>query len=252
MPHNQPPIDADWYQLSFDALYPVIYAHRTVEAAERESLFSIRQTHLQPQDRVLDLCCGSGRHVAHLVDACEHVVGLDYSPHLLEIARHSLDDRASFLRADMRDQPFLGAFDVVMNYFTSFGYFPTEEENTRVVDNVCQALKPDGRFFIDYMNKTYALENMVPETRRTVEDFDILEKRWVDEKQQRINKRTIVYRDGEEINQSGESVQLYTQEEFTSLLGGGCLSIDAMYGNYGGEPVGDNQPRMIAIGKKVR
>jgi SAM-dependent methyltransferase len=252
MPHNQPPISADWYQLSFDALYPVVYAHRTVEAAERESLFSIEQTHLQPHDRVLDLCCGSGRHMAHLTRACEHVVGLDYSPHLLEIARNSLDDRASFVRADMRDQPFKGTFDVVMNYFTSFGYFPTEEENRRVVDSVCQALKPDGRFFIDYMSKSFALENMEPETRRTVEDFDIVEKRWVDPKKQRINKRTIVYRDGEEINQSGESVQLYTQDEFAALLSGGCLAIDAMYGNYGGEAVGDDQPRMIAIGKKVR
>ncbi|PCJ59808.1 MAG: hypothetical protein COA73_08795 [Candidatus Hydrogenedentota bacterium] len=252
MSSKLPTIPSDWFHQSFDALYPIIYAHRTVEAAKQESLFSIQETQLQPNDRVLDLCCGSGRHVAHLVNASSHVVGLDYSPHLLEIARQSLSDKASFLRADMRHQPFQGTFDVVMNYFTSFGYFQTEEENRQVVDNVCQALKPDGRFFIDYMNKNHAMDNLVKETRRIVEEFEILETRWIDEKKQRINKETVVLRDGKEINRSGESVQLYTQEEFTALLSGGCLAINAMYGNYGGESVGDDQPRMIAIGKKVR
>jgi len=245
------PIAQDWYHQSFDALYPVIYAHRTVEAALPESRFSMQQTQLASTDRVLDLCCGSGRHIYHLLQVSPHVVGLDYSPHMLRMARDLLGNRVPLLRADMCCQPFVEQFDVVMNYFTSFGYFPTRDENLGVVRGIAQTLKPGGRFFIDYLNRDYTENNLQERTVRNAEGFEIHERRWVDYHTHRINKKTTVCKNGQEVHDAGESVQLYTPDEFFALLDDGGLRVSRCFGNYDGDPCTPDQPRMIAVGVKA-
>jgi SAM-dependent methyltransferase len=241
----------DWYHQSFDALYPIVYAHRTVEAARPESRFSIEQTRLGPNDRVLDLCCGSGRHVSHLLEVTPHVVGMDYSPHLLEMAQDLLGPRARLVRADMGCQPFAHAFDVVMNYFTSFGYYPTREGNLGVVRGMVRILKPGGRFFLDYLNRTWIETHLEDDTLRIVQGFEIRERRWIDPSTHRINKTTIVSRGGQCLKDAGESVQLYTRDELVQLLTDGGLRVDRLFGNYDASPCHPGQPRMIAVGARA-
>lgn len=244
-------IARNWFQETFDALYPVVYAHRTIEAARAETEFSIRETRIGPGDRVLDLCCGAGRHMAHLVQAGSSVVGLDFSTHLLELAREAVDCSSCLVRADMRNIPFQNAFDVVVNYFTSFGYFPSEEENLQVVSGIANALRPGGRFFIDYLNAAWAESNLEEESHRSVDGFDITERRWIDYDKRRINKSTRVSIEGDEINHAGESIQMYTTDEFRALLEKGGLRVDTFYGDYDGDSFAEDRPRMIAVGTKV-
>lgn len=249
-PHRRT-ISGNWFQQTFDALYPILYAHRTIEAAEAESLFSIEQTKLKQNDRVLDLCCGGGRHIAHLQKASDHVVGLDYSSHLIELARETVGDDQLLIRGDMRHLPFVDQFDVVVNYFTSFGYFRDIEENQKVVQDMALALKADGRFFIDYMCKDWAIANLEEETRRSAEGFEVIERRWIEADGSRINKTTSIARGDDEIKHTGESVQLYTTDEFSTLLTEGGLTIDTLYGDYCGSACAPEFPRMIAVGQKA-
>lgn len=242
------PIAHDWYRQSFDTLYPIIYAHRTVESARAESLFSIAQTRLTASDRVLDLCCGPGRHMAHLLEVTPNVVGMDLSPHLLDMAEELVGDRAQLVRADMGTQPFKRVFDVVMNYFTSFGYFPTREGNLNVIRGIARILKPGGRFFIDYLNRSWTEHHMEEDTHREVHGFDIIEHRWIDNGTHRVNKATLVTKDGQQFKDAVESVQLYTCDEFTQLLTDGGLQVDRLFGNYCGARFAPDQPRMIAVG----
>ena len=251
MPPSKRPIAHDWFHESFDALYPIVYEHRTIEAARPESFFSIDQTALTPSDCVLDLACGSGRHMAHLAEVSTKVVGLDFSQHLLSVAQETLGADAKLVRADMRNQPFENAFDVVMNYFTSFGYFQTSEENEAVVEGISNSLRPRGRFFVDYLNRNWAEHNLESETRRKVRDYEISERRWIDFQAHRINKTTVVSRNGEEVSDSGESVQLYTEDEFRIMLARHRLIVDRVFGNYDGVPVSDQQPRLILVGHKA-
>jgi ubiquinone/menaquinone biosynthesis C-methylase UbiE len=251
MPRTRRPIPENWYHLSFDALYPVVYAHRTVEAARPESLFSIRETGLRPADFVLDLCCGSGRHMHHLLEVTPHVVGLDYSSHMLEMAEDLLGTRARLVRADMCCQPFTEAFDVVVNYFTSFGYFSTYEANQSVLRGIARILRPGGRFFIDYLSRAWTERHLQEDSRRSVMGFEIHEHRWIDHDAHRINKTTVVARNGQQLSDAGESVQLFSADEFRKMLSGAGLRVDKLYGDYDGAPHDDSQPRMIAVGHKA-
>lgn len=243
-------IAPDWYRRAFDDLYPILYAHRTVEAAGGEAAFAAGQLGLTGNEYVLDLCCGNGRHMKHLRHRCAHIAGLDYSPALLLLARKTLGEGCALVRADMRTIPFVAAFDAVTNFFTSFGYFIDAEDNFRVLSGLAAALKPGGRFFIDYVNRDSAIDSLVPESVRRHGEHEIRDRRWVEQATTRLNKHTTVFYKGQTIREVEESVQLYSPGEFEGLLRDGGLRVKAFYGDYTGASLDSKAPRMIATGVK--
>ena len=243
-------IQDNWFVTAFGKLYPVLYAHRTVEAARPEAAFAMRAVGLRSQESVLDLCCGNGRHLAHLQKVAPAACGLDYSADLLALAKRQCRPGTPLVRADMRSVPFGEAFDVIFNFFTSFGYFHRPEENAAVAWHMGRALKPGGRFFMDYLNGTQVRATLVPESIREEAGYRIHEVRWIDEQAQRVNKKTLVYYEEALVLETGESVRLYSLDELEALLHFGGLRIDMVYGNYGGEAWTETQPRMIIVGHR--
>lgn len=240
----------DWYTKAFDALYPVIYAHRSVEAAAPEAEFAARQTSLGPNDAILDLCCGSGRHMTHLLPRARRVTGFDYSSALLSRARALLGGCAGLVRGDMRALPFRDAFDAVFSFFTSFGYFMRDEENFAVLHNMARVLKPGGRFFFDYLNADHVRNTLVGHSTREQAEFTIREERWIDETAQRVNKTVSVFRNDEEIASFQESVRLYTPTEMTRMFAEAGLAVDQSFGDYSGAHAAQGSPRLLLVGHK--
>lgn len=243
-------ISHDWFESAFDALYPVVYAHRTVEAARPECVFAAEHLRLQGKDRVLDLCCGNGRHLVHLLSYTRRCHGADFSRALLRIAGETTQRRALLTRADMRRLPFHECFDVVVNFFTSFGYFLDDDENEAAARALGRALKPGGRFMIDFLNPPYVEETLIPESDKTQGEYRIREKRWIDEQLRRVNKSTVIEQHGIRVSMANESVRLYSLAELEAMLGRHGLDILTVHGNYQGEPLTFRQPRMILIGRK--
>ncbi len=243
-------VPEDWYQKSFGTLYPQIYAHRTVEAARGEAAFACYALGLERGDVVLDLCCGNGRHMSAMMRAGMRMIGLDQSIELLAAARRTTGESARLARGDMRGLPFPPVFDAVTNFFTSFGYFSDDAENARVLEQIASVLRPTGRFFIDHINKYNLEANLEPESTRRVRDFEIIERRRLDNDNRRINKQSTVYRAGTRLDDFFESVRLYTPEEFMTMLHDAGLEAEALYGDYDGSAMTDAQPRMIVVGRK--
>jgi SAM-dependent methyltransferase len=97
--------------------------------------------------RILDVPCGQGRHAHLLAEAGYAVDGLDYSEHLLEIARkRGTGSTLKYTRGDMRRLPvrWRGKFDAVVNLFTSFGFFTDPSDDVKVIAEFARVLKPGG------------------------------------------------------------------------------------------------------------
>ena len=241
----------DWYVRAFDRLYPIIYSHRSVEQARREVDFAARVLSLKREDAVLDLCCGAARHLTHLKRKCEHIVGLDYSWFLLQEARKHVPSRVPLVRGDMRKIPFARCFDVVCNFFTSFGYFESDRENLQVLQSMSRVLVVSGRFILDYLNPDYVVSNLRPLSDRVIGGRRVVEVRSLDRQHQRIKKKITIQGETRE-KEYLESVRLYTLHDMNDMIQASGLQLTATYGDFDGSPFGSTSPRMILTGEKNR
>ncbi len=249
-PENTRPVSDDWFADAFGELYPIVYAHRTVEAAVPEARFAAQALDLAPSDRVLDLCCGAGRHLATLEQYGASLTGLDYSPQLLSLARNRLASTTQLIRADMRVLPLCCAFDVLFSFFTSFGYFLDEADNAAAAAEMGRVLKPGGRFFMDYLNPRAVTRTLTPQSRRESQGYVIEERRWIDSEAQRVNKSIAISRNQRQLGVITESVRMYELEELKALLASAGVHVTHVYGNYSGEDYGAASDRMILVGVK--
>lgn len=125
------------------------------ERTRFELPFLKRVLRLRPGTKLLDICCGVGRHCLPLARAGVDVTGLDVSPVYLADARRRAKKAGVALRlvrGDMRRAHFSGEFDVAMNLWTSFGYFSTAAEDLAALRAARAALKPGGLFLLETIN----------------------------------------------------------------------------------------------------
>ncbi len=242
-----------WYTEWFDEEYVRVYGHRDLDEARRDVAFAERVLNLRPEDRILDLCCGNGRHLAALCEkGYRRLAGIDLSRPLLRLARQAMEGRCPrrlVAQADMRRLPFRETFDAVLNLFTSFGYFDTDGENLRVLESMASVLRPGGRYILDYLNPEYVARNLQPQTERTLGDRVIVERRWIDPERKRVNK-TIAIRTPEAERHYKESVRIYTCGEMEQMLKSAGLQITATFGDFESRPISPESPRMIFAGEK--
>lgn len=102
---------------------------------------------LSPEDKILDLCCGQGRHSLQLARwGFPNVEGLDRSHYLIQQAKTQVKKEGlnvRFREGDARKLSYLpDSFDVVMILGNSFGYFETIQDDLRVLKEVSRVLKP--------------------------------------------------------------------------------------------------------------
>jgi len=240
----------DWYKNWFGNEYLTIYAHRDDEEANQ--LIELIHTYLKisPRINILDLCCGQGRHALQLAQSGYKVYGMDLSRQLLQVAkfRKTEDQNAYFVQADMRYLPTYQAFDLLLNLFTSFGYFESDVENISVFHQFFHALKKGGNFVFDYFNTRHVIENLVPFEKDQVGDLKIEIKRCI--KGSRVQKRIYI----KNKNHSAvfyESVKMYTRNEILNMLQEVGLRVHYIFGNYDGSKFSLNSPRLIIMGQKT-
>ena len=121
----------EWYRDWFGEEYLALYPHRDEEEAKASVELLVKAVG-RPKGPLLDLACGAGRHMLEFQRRGLTAVGLDLSMPLLKQARTRGPDLL-LVQGDMRHLPFAdGSFQVVANFFTSFGYFAEPEDDVRV------------------------------------------------------------------------------------------------------------------------
>lgn len=182
------------------------------------------------------------------------VVGFDLSKDLLIEARKLAEPpEIHWVRGDMRQLPFRdGAFGLVVNFFTAFGYFQEERENAHVLSEVQRVLKPNGVFLLDFLNKSQVLKDFAG--RKEFSDSVSLSdgtsakviKALVGD---RVEKLTLWKDGGPRLR---ESLRLYGPGELTSLMEGAGLAVESCHGDYDATPFREEKsPRFIAIARSA-
>lgn len=240
---------SEWYEKSFGEDYLIVYRHRDFCGARHEVEKMIGWLDLPEASKVLDLCCGMGRHSLALAEAGFAVTGVDLSEVLLREARAQDGAEAvTWLRSDMRELPLDGGFDAVVNLFTSFGYFEDDEEQVKVLREVYRMLKPGGKFIIDFLNPAYVIAHLVPHSTREDGDNLIDESRRIEDGY--VKKDIILTSKGDDTPRKyHERVKLYPLETFKQLIAAAGLQLEAVHGSYDEEEYDEeHSKRMIFVG----
>jgi SAM-dependent methyltransferase len=160
--------------------------------------------------RVLDLCCGTGRHAVRLVNLGYRVAGIDRDRDAVSIAQQRAPT-ATFRCMDMRAISQLGEqFDGVLSLWQSFGYF-SPAENDQVLRDIWGRLRPGGRFLIDVFHADYFRQHQGPRSKLP-NGVSWLEDRVVGD---RLHSR-IRYDDGAEESMDFE---IFTPEQLAARAG---------------------------------
>jgi SAM-dependent methyltransferase len=235
-----------WYQEWFGEEYLELYSHRDEEEARRQVAFFARTC--GPIARpVLDLACGMGRHVQELQSHGYHAIGCDLSYVMLRTGMREYG-AMPVARADMRHLPFCDAvFGGLVNFFTSFGYFATEDENVQVVREMARVLARDAPFLFDYLNVHRELEKLVQRETRDTPSGPVKIERWFDGSDRSFNKRITI---GE--RRYLERVRGYDLDEISAMFCDSGLTIHSAFGSFDGEPFSAHSPRLILVGSRRR
>lgn len=237
----------EWFEQWFGEEYLELYPHRDEEDA-RLAIDLITRVVSVRGKRVLDLACGTGRHASELTSRGATVVGLDLSRLLLGRASVQTPPLLGLLRADMRHLPIRnGSFDIVVNLFTSFGYFSHDSQHQAVLAGAASALVRRGTFVVDYFNSEWLQEKLVADEVSQLGSRAVAIKRRVTEDARFVEKEMHLLDDGRKFV---ERVRLFSPTELEEMLHAAQLEVQERFGDYAGNPLSATTPRAILIAER--
>lgn len=245
-----------WWQSYFDEYYLKFWgAKGAFRHTKKEISFLEKALPLKKRYKILDLCCGHGRHTLELARRGYDATGLDYSAYELALARAEAARKklaVRFVRGDARNFRVGQKFDVITNLFTSsFGYGPLTD-SIKNLESISRHLKKGGYFVLDTMNALYiTLNYKAKETerlggliRKSFRHFDPLTY---------INREdsVIIGAKGKILKRAHTSVRIFTYPEIRDLLVSAGLKPLKVFGSLTGHKFELGSRRITVFAKKI-
>lgn len=239
--------DNKWYEKWFsNKSYLSLYSHRDEKDARDIINLIQRNVPLTSDSRVLDVCCGFGRHSIELARRGYSVTGFDLSAFLISKAFENLNNarernlKVEFLIKDMIDFSFNKTFDAAINIFTSFGYFETDADNFKVFKNVESSLMKSGYFVFDFINSIYLRNSLIPHSENVIDGNAVVQKRYI--------KDNFVFKDITVGNEKfTERLKLYTDSDIIGALEDSGFRIVNVFGDYYGNDFNKSDSSRIIV-----
>ena len=231
----------------FDDVYRLEHTqHFTAERTGLEVNTLVTALNLRPDERILDLGCGWGRHLAELRRrGFTGLVGIDVQGAFLDPI-----EGVMMLERDAVKLEFDTEFDAVYCAFNAL--FSTADAAPKVFQAVSDALKSGGRFLLDIQNRECLAQAVNPsrswwgggELPWLLEEsrFDLLNGL------QTIEQKRI-FTDGHTVKRTLTRYH-YTLSELVKLADTAGLTVKAVYGGWQLEPYTTQSPRAMLVTRK--
>ena len=220
-------LPSDWWKTLFNSVYLKtdgdVVEHEGNTAREVDLL--IRAALLEPNDRILDLCCGQGRHCLEMAKrGFKQVTGLDRSRYLIRLAKkraRQLGLNVSFHEGDARKFRLPeSSFHSVVIFGNSFGYFEREDDDVAVLESIKRVLIPDGTLAMDLVDGEWMRANFEPRSWEWIDQdhFVCRERSLASDGSRLVSREVVVHAERGVIADQFYAERLYTKDTIRELL----------------------------------
>jgi 2-polyprenyl-3-methyl-5-hydroxy-6-metoxy-1,4-benzoquinol methylase len=233
----------NWFDSKY---YHILYKNRNHKEAKVFIKKLLKHINLNSYSKVLDAGCGKGRHSIEIEKLGHKVTGIDLSNNSIKFAKKFENSNLKFKVHDI-SKPLNTEFDVVLNLFTSFGYYEREKD-LEILLSLEKNLKDNGIGVIDFLNIKTVKVNLVKDEQVIIDDLKFNIKR-------KINKisvtKEISFNDKNKEYKFKESVNTLSLKDFEEYFKKTNLEIIELFGDYDlNQFVEKKSPRLIIIFKK--
>ncbi|HEX6937848.1 MAG TPA: methyltransferase domain-containing protein [Longimicrobiales bacterium] len=241
-----------WWRTYFDDVFFELHEDLfPEEESRREVAAMLELLGLPVGARILDAPCGWGRHTSLFPATGQEAFGADLSFALLRRAADAARADRRPLRyaaADIRALPFRdGSFDAVVNVFTSLGLFLDDSEDVRALAEARRVLRPGGRFLLESMHRDDVICTYAERDAWTLPNGTRVRVRRRFDPVTGISYERLRWRRGERQGAKRHALRLRTATEIHGLLTAAGFREIRYYGDWTGEPLTHESPRLIAV-----
>ncbi len=245
-----------WWERFYDDLGPAvdrIFASQH-GLTESEVDFAVRMLGLRPPALVLDLACGTGRHSLSFARRGFAVVGVDRSRAQLDAARAKAEAARldiTWVEADLRQLPALPPADAAICFFNSWGYFPDDRDNLRVLAQARARLGPGGGLLLDTLHADWLAQRTGRARAYVTGGAGVSEDLAYDATRHLLHARWRVRLDGRLLGTYIIHQRLYRPPEIRLLLQQAGFRVAGVYGDLEGGRTRPWSPRAIWVAAAV-
>ena len=236
----------------WEATFPFEFDETRFAAASHEVTGLLGLVEVPDDGVVLEMCCGPGRHALELALRGYSVTGVDRTTSYIDIARSraaSAGAAIEYIVADATSFERQSHFDLILNLFTSFGYFDRHSENVAVLSRARQSLRPGGQLVIETISR--------PAVMRVPQATDRLEKNGsvLEESSTVSPDRTTLTGNWTLRHPSGLTeaftfrLNLYSAQSLTKLLRQAGFTTLRFFDGFSGNPYTDDSVRMLVVAR---
>lgn len=230
---------------------PILFTDERCKHADVEIEQILKLARIKSGARVLDLCCGVGRHTLALARRGYRVTGVDRTKTYIRKAvanAKKQEVKAEFIVADARTFRRPAAFDAAVNLFTSIGY-SSEANDRRILTNLSRSLRPGGVAVIDVSSKEILARHFRERDWREVNGALVLEERKIRPDWSGIDNRWILIKGGRR-QDFALSIRIYSAVELAALLRQCGFKRVRTFGGLDGTPYDHNARRLVLVARK--
>ena len=225
MTNNKTEWYLDWFNSPF---YHLLYKERNSSEATYFMNNLINRLQIDKNSSILDLACGRGRYSLYLSNIGHKVTGIDISKENISEAKKNESDKLNYILHDMR-YPLNQKFDLILNLFTSFGYYEKDADNLSVIKSIKSNLETDGQAVIDFFNIDYILDNLVEKEEKNIDKTKFIIHRYL-ENDLLVKDISILLNNKSYKFQ--EKVKAYRVDDFLAMFKNCNLKLKEVYGDY--------------------
>ncbi len=150
-------MNPEWYKEYFEEMGIEYEDYPFTQNTEYEVKWMIKEYLTNPEMKILDVGCGTGRHAINLATkGYKNITAIDLSPGMIRAAKKVAKEKnvqVDFRVCDARELPFENEFDAAICLCEgAFSLLENDAENYKVLKAVHQSLKKHGIFILTTLN----------------------------------------------------------------------------------------------------